>query len=617
MFVLGTAGHVDHGKSVLVHALTGIDPDRLAEEKERGMTIDLGFAWLKLPSGREVGIVDVPGHERFIKNMLAGVGSIDIALLIVAADEGIMPQTREHLAILDLLQVDKGIVVITKKDLVDEDWLNLVVLDVEEAIKETTLAQAPVIVVSALTGEGLPDLVSAIDHLLESAPARKDIGRPRLAIDRVFTIAGSGTVVTGTLIDGSLSVGQEVEIVPPGLRSRLRGLQTHKRRLDVARPGSRVAANLVGIASAELKRGDVLTNPGWLRPTRFLDVRLRLISSLRRGLRHNITVSFHTGSCEVEAKIRLLEREELEPGEASWAQLALAEPVAVVKGDRFIIRSPQESVGGGDIVNTHPGRHRRFRPGIIRDLEIREKGTAQEIVVASLETKQPLEMGALLGRCELPPDEAEPAIRALIQGGKVVAAGSGSHSLLFTARGWQLFRDRVAALVGDYHRRFPLRRGMPKVELRSKLKLATHSLAGILQGLLQEGVLAEEGAEVRLPPHRAELTQGQQRQVDAFLETLARNPYAPPGEPMPEPDLLNLLIEQRRVVKVSEGVVFAASAYDEMVDRISSHMKAHGKVTLAQVRDMFGTSRKYAQALLEYLDEKKITRRVGDERVLA
>ena len=612
MFVLGTAGHIDHGKSVLVHALTGIDPDRLREEKERGMTIDLGFAWLKLPSGREVGIVDVPGHERFIKNMLAGVGGIDLALLIVAANEGVMPQTKEHLAILDLLGVKRGIVVIAKKDLVDEEWLRLVTMEVEELIKPTTLSEAPIVAVSALTGEGLPDLISAIDELLSSTEPRRDIGRPRLSIDRVFTISGSGTVVTGTLIDGSLSRGQEVEIVPPGMKSRLRGLQTHKARIDTASPGSRVAANLTGVATSELKRGDVLTNPGWLIPTTVLDAKLRLLPYLHRPLRHNATISFHTGTAEAMAKVRMLEKEELKPGEAGWAQLTLDKPVAVVKDDRFIIRSPMDTLGGGKIIDPHARRHRRFRSAIIQSLEARESGTAQEVIMATLETKQPLEQAALLAQCDLPASEAQPAIEDLIQQEKVV----GISQLLFTRPGWERLVEKAIATVQDYHRRFPARPGMPKVELESKLKLPTHSAANALQRLFEEGVLTEEKTTVRLPSHQIRLTQAQQAKIDAFLKSLARNPYAPPSDLIPEPDLLNFLVEQGRVVKASDNVVFDASAYDEMVRRVTDYIKEQGKVTLAEVRDLFGTSRKYAQAILESMDEKKITRRIGDERVL-
>ncbi|MFC2021831.1 selenocysteine-specific translation elongation factor [Chloroflexota bacterium] len=615
MFVLGTAGHIDHGKSVLVKALTGIDPDRLREEKERGMTIDLGFAWLKLPSGQEVGIVDVPGHERFISNMLAGVGGIDLALLIVAANEGVMPQTREHLAILDLLGIQRGIVAITKKDLVDEEWLSLVRMDVEELIAPTSLSQAPIITVSAVTGEGLPDLVAAIDELLSSTEPGKDVGRPRLPIDRVFTMAGSGTIVTGTLIDSSLSLGQEVEIIPPGFKSRIRGLQTHKARIDTASPGSRVAVNLVGIATSRLQRGDVLTKPGWLIATTLLSVQLHLLPYLRRPLPHNATVSFHTGATETMAKVRLLEKEKVEPGETTWAQLVLSKPVALVKGDHFIIRSPMETLGGGKIVDSHTKRLRRFRPPIIQNLKVKEEGTAEEIIVALLETKQSLELSALLTQCDLPASEARSAIESLMQEVKLIGIGQGEQRLLFTASGWERLIKQATAVVQDYHRRFPLRLGMPKAELGSRLKLGKYSPA-IWQKLGGDGVLNEEGLVVRLPLHNIQLTQAQQAKVDAFLHSLAQNPYAPPSDQIPEPDLLNLLIEQHQVVKASGDVVFATSAYDEMVEKVTDYIRTHGKVTVGEVRDLFNTSRKYVLAFLEHLDEKKITRRVGDERVL-
>ncbi len=615
MFVLGTAGHIDHGKSVLVHALTGIDPDRLREEKERGMTIDLGFAWLKLPSGQEVGIIDVPGHEHFIKNMLAGVGGIDLALLIVAANEGVMPQTREHLAILDLLGIKKGIVVITKKDIVDDEWLSVVKMEVEELLAPTSLSQAPVVAVSAVTGESLSDLVSTIDSLLSSAEPRKDIGRPRLPIDRVFTIAGSGTVVTGTLIDGSLTVGQKVEIVPAGLKSRLRGLQTHKAPVDTIIPGSRVGANLVGIATSRLQRGDVLTKPGWLIPTTMSTVQLRLLPYLRRPLLHNITVSFHAGAAETMAKVRLLEKEELQPGETAWAQLSLSEPVALVKGDHFIIRSTVETLGGGEVIESHARRYRRSRPAVIQSLRVKKQGTAEEVIVAVLEAKQPLELAALVAQCDLPEVKVQPVIESLVQQGKAIGIGKGEHSLLLTPPGWERLTRKITDALQDYHRKFPTRSGMPKVELSSRLKIGTHSSA-ILQRLLDDGVVIRDGTTVRLPTHRVELTQAQQAKIDTFLKSLARNPYAPPSDLIPEPDLLNLLIAQRQVVKVSDDVVFSTSAYNEMVERVTSYLKVSGRVTMGEVRDMFETSRKYTLALLEHLDSKKITRRVGDERVL-
>jgi selenocysteine-specific elongation factor len=445
---------------------------------------------------------------------------------------------------------------------------------------------------------------------------KKDTGRPRLPIDLVFTIAGAGTIVTGTLLDGSLHVGQEVEIVPAGLKSRLRGLQTHKTHIDTAEPGSRVAANLVGIATSQLKRGDVLTKPNWLAPTTMLNVKLRLLTYIRYSLKHNVTVSFHSGTSEAMAKVRLLEKNEMKPGETSWAQLLLEEPVAVVKGDRFVIRYPQDTLGGGEIVEAHTKRYRRYRTALIQSLESKEKGTARDILIATLETNQPQDTGTLVHNSGLPPNEAMPTIEALIKENVLVAIGTGEHRILFTAPGWDSLQERVKATVQDYHKRLPTRPGMPRGELGSKLQLAAAAFTPILQRLFQEGLLVEEGAAVRLPSHQIQLSKEQQTKVDAFLKSLLQNPYAPPSDLMPEPELLNLLIKQRRVVKVSDNVVFATSAYDEMVKKIVAHIKTKGKITLAETRDIFNTSRKYAQALLEHLDQEKVTRRVGDERVL-
>jgi selenocysteine-specific elongation factor len=614
-FVIGTAGHIDHGKSVLVQALTGIDPDRLREEKERGMTIDLGFAWMTLPSGREVSIVDVPGHERFIKNMLAGVGGIDLALLIIAADEGVMPQTREHLAILDLLQVENGIVVITKKDLVDDDWLELVRLDVDDVLSDTTLARAPIIDVSAVTGEGLELVTSTIDSLLDSIAPRRDVDKPRLPIDRVFTMSGFGTVVTGTLIDGHLTVGQEVAIVPSLLKTHIRGLQTHKQKVDTALPGSRVAANLAGVATEELCRGDIVTNPGWLTPTKAVDTKLKLLSSAHHNLNHNTVVTFHTGAAEAQAKLRLLDADKLEPGQTAFAQFVLDHPIAVVKDDRFIIRSSKETLGGGQVVTPMAKRHRRFHDATIATLDAKAKGTTEDIILASLNAKIPLEIGKLLSSCNIPRPEAEKAIDSLSARGDIIALGS-KNELLFSAPAWDTMMQEARNAVQSYHHQNPLRDGMPKEELKDKLKVPHRFFDSTVKRLVSDGSLLESRLVVQLPGHQVKLSPDQQAKVDGFLKALENNPYAPPGDLRLEPDLLNLLVSQRRVVKVSSDVVFDASAYDKMVKTTVAHIKSQGKITVAEVRDMFNTSRKYALALMEYLDEQKITRRVGDERVL-
>ncbi|MFC1974335.1 selenocysteine-specific translation elongation factor [Chloroflexota bacterium] len=617
MFVLGTAGHVDHGKSVLVHALTGIDPDRLPEEKERGMTIDLGFAWLKLPSGQEVSIVDVPGHERFVKNMIAGVGGIDLVLLVVAADEGVMPQTREHLAIINLLEIERGLVAITKKDLVDSEWLELVTLDVQESLKETLLAEAPIFSVSGVTKEGLPALVSGIDSLLGSIPPKKDIGRPRLAIDRVFTIAGSGTVVTGTLLDGSFSQGQKVEVLPCGIKTRIRGLQTHQQAIDVVQPGNRVGINLANVSTDQLQRGDIVTTPDWLRPAIALDVKIRLLPDAPHPLRHNTTVAFHSGASEVMVKVRLLDRDVLKPDETGWAQLALTKATPVVQGDRFIIRSSRDTLGGGDIIDPYPRRHRRFYSDTLDSLAAREKGDPGEVLLNALKLKQPADLSTLVAQCQVPQSVAEVAVQNMVSGKRMIALGrGGARLLLFTIDGWQRLADKTTALVSDYHKRFPLRRGMPKEELRSRLKLTPHHFEPSLLQLVAEGKLDEKGTTIHLTSHSAQLNAEQQKTTDAFLKSLAQNPYSPSTESLPESELLNLLIDQAIVVKVSDQIIYLASAYNEMVERITRYLKEQGKITVAEVRDLFQTSRKYALALMEYLDGRGVTRRIGDNRVL-
>jgi selenocysteine-specific elongation factor len=378
-----------------------------------------------------------------------------------------------------------------------------------------------------------------------------------------------------------------------------------------------VAANLSGLSTDELVRGNVLATPDWLRPTMTVDVKIRLLPTLSHPLRHNAEVSFHSNALEVIAKARLLEKDELKPGETSWAQLAFAEPAAVVKGDLFIIRSPTQTLGGGDIIDAYPKRHRRFQAVTIQGLAAREKGSAEEMLLATLEAKEPIEMAELTNRASLSPKEAQQAIESLVSQKRLVTLGDkGQHTLLFSAAGWQRLSSSVSQALTTYHHQFPLRSGMPKEELRSKLKVSAGSFPPMLQLLVKDGVLVEDVKAVRLSSHRIELSAKQKAMVDAYLKSLAQNPYSPPSDLAIDPELLDVLVDQRQVVKVSDNVVFAASAYKEMLDRIMSHLKSQGKITVAEVRDMFQTSRKYALAVMEHLDEQKVTRRVGDERVL-
>ena len=632
MHVIGTAGHVDHGKSSLVLALTGINPDRLREEQEREMTIDLGFAWLTLPSGEPLGIVDVPGHKDFIENMLSGIGGIDAALLVIAADEGVMPQTREHLAILDLLKVSSGVVALTKIDLVEEkDWLELVMAEVAETLDSTCLNDAPIIPVSARTQEGLEQLLETMDEVLRSSQPRRDRGRPRLPIDRVFTISGFGTVVTGTLMDGTLSVGQEIEVQPGNLKARIRGLQTHKQKIEEAVPGSRVAANLSGVKKEDLQRGQVVTLPGWLHDTVLVDTQLDYLADNPRPLQHNQEVKFFSGAAESPAHVRLLDDKTLAPGEQGWVQIRLDQPLALVKGDRFIVRlpSPPTTIGGGVVVDPYPGRrHRRFRSELIQRLETLAQGTPAEIALQTLERRGPL-TGQELAQASGLGQGLAAALETLVESDQALILGNapdekvqagGRHQLFISRSGWSALTEQIKRELEAYHQAYPLRPGMPREALRGRVRLQAKLFNAAMARAVAEGWVNDQGATTRLCTHAIRLTPEQETRVEALLKQFHAEPYTPPsvkestaalGE-----ELLTALLTQDKLVQVSDDVLFLPETVQETIARTRAYLQENGSTTVAQFRDLFNTSRKYALGMLEYLDEKGITRRVGDERVL-
>lgn len=637
MYVIGTAGHVDHGKSTLVKTLTGIDPDRWAEEQRREMTIDLGFAWLTLPSGRSVSLIDVPGHERFIKNMLAGVGGLDAALLVIAADESVMPQTAEHLAILDLLEVRHGVVALTKTDLVDEEWLALVADEVAARLVGTSLEGAPLVPVSARNGRGLDELRAALDRVLDATPSRTAArGTPRLPVDRSFTIGGFGTVVTGTLIDGPLSVGQELEVLPAGLRARVRGLQIHKARGERALPGTRVAVNLAGVHHSEIVRGDVLAPPGVLSPTGLLDVRLRLLPDAPQPLLQNARLDLFVGAAEVPCRVTLLDAEVIEPGASGWVQLRLERPVAVARGDRCVLRipSPSLTVAGGRIVDAHPPRHRRFRPEVVAALEALARGDPADLLAQALGDGPPRPWEELLAAAGLPAEVARSALAQLVAEGRAllledpearrpaeqVAGPDGLPASLSacTPVATAAF-EKLAAKIGPalraYHGRFPLRPGMPREELRQRLKLSPRAIGPFLAEAARRGLLVGEEASVRLPEHRAEPGPQERRALEATLAAMRRTPYSPPAPDL-DGELLAWALERRLLVKTAEDVYFLPEIFEEMLGWVRATVEAAGSVSVGQFRDRFGSSRKYALAFLEHLDDRKITRRQGEGRVL-
>ncbi|SMC00150.1 selenocysteine-specific translation elongation factor SelB [Thermanaeromonas toyohensis ToBE] len=627
--IVGTAGHVDHGKTLLVKALTGVDTDRLKEEKERGISIELGFAPLKLPDGRQLGLVDVPGHERFIRQMLAGVAGIDVVLLVVAADEGVMPQTREHLAIIDLLQIKRGILVLTKIDLVEPAWLDLVEEEVRELVRGTSLEEAPLVRVSAVTGEGLKELKEILARITLEIPPRPASGRVRLPIDRVFSLPGFGTIVTGTLWSGSIDTGMEVEILPEGRRGRARGLQVHGHPVSQAQAGQRVAVNLAGVEVQDIRRGSVLVEPGLWQPAVRIDANIKLLPGAK--LKNRERVRFYLATKEAFGRVVLLDREELEGGMEALAQLVLEEPVVAAPRDRFILRtySPLVTIGGGEVIAVNTPRYRRYDRQVLETLIKRLKGSLPEIFLDIIRgSKEGLELKKASAQAGLTLEEAQDVLKAEASQGKlVVLPAAEGEQYVITSEGLERFWERTYPLLKDFHRRYPLRVGLPKEELRSRIfsRLDWRTFQGILERWSGEGKINLVGNSVALATYKVELDERQKRIAQVLIERYRAGWFQPPlpeeaGQGLdlaPEEleELLHFLVRQGHLVKVGDELYFhkeAVTAAQEEIRRLGRE----GPFTLGAVRDRLGSSRKYVLPLLEYLDQIKFTRRIGDKRTI-
>jgi selenocysteine-specific elongation factor len=625
--VVGTAGHIDHGKTSLVKALTGIDTDRLPEEKARGITIDLGFAFIEEP-GLTIEIVDVPGHERFVKNMLAGVGGIDLAMLVIAADEGVMPQTREHLAICSLLHIPAGVIVLTKADLVEADWLELVKDDVAGLVRGTFLEGAPIIAASAKTGAGLDELRAELRTLAAKIPARSADQLPRLPIDRVFTIKGFGTVVTGTLAAGRFAVDDRIEVFPRGLTAKVRGLQTHSHAVTEARAGQRTAMNLQGLERAAIERGDVVGLAGALVAASTVDGTLELIAEAPRPLKTRDRIRFHVGTSEVMARVLFLDRTELEPGQRAFARLRLEAPVVASPGDRFVIRSysPIVTIGGGTLLDVDPPRVRRKGPTLLAHLSLLERGTPEEVVEEHIRQRGAAgaRVAVLSGRVPFGPDALRAILAALQAAGRVLAVDrdwfvhSESHGKL---------REQALATLATFHRANPLRPGMSREELRGRAGNADEKLfAHLLTALDAEGLVKVDRDKVRLASHSVTLTDDQRRVVDR-VEADFRGAQAAPPSPEEaltragvggdeEHELFQILVENKKLVRVKESLFFHAEALEAIQDKLVSLLRERKEIGPADIKDLLGISRKYAIPLLEYFDGRRVTQRVGERRVL-
>lgn len=629
--IVGTAGHVDHGKTALIRALTGIDTDRLKEEKERGISIELGFASLTLPSGHRAGIVDVPGHEKFIKNMLAGAGGFDLVMLVIAADEGVMPQTKEHLDIIQLLQVKKGVVVITKIDLVDKEWLGLVKEEVDDLLKNTVLEDAPVTTVSALTGQGIPELLKLIDQAARVVQTRNDTGPPRLPVDRVFTITGFGTVVTGTLLSGSINLGDVVEIQPQGITTRVRSLQVHGEKVEAARAGQRVAINLAGLKLEQVERGCVVAGPKSIAPSHRLDVRLLLLKNASRPLKNRTRVRFYLGTRETLGRVVLLDREELEPGSTAYAQLELEDKAVADKGDRFVIRSlsPMLTIGGGTVIDPLPRRkHKRFRKEVLDALATREKGTPAELLEQYLLGNPWLpELNDVAAGTGLREAEVKEAARNLCEAGRLKQIKGDGKMYLVLKDAFLRWASEITKMLNSYHRKFSLREGYPKEELRSRKfqPLNNKIFQLLLLEMEQDGLLRVTPQAVALQSFKPGPDPEQQKKIIKIVQILKDSAFVPPswGELCRRVNLsedtgteiLQYFLKTGEMVKVAEDLYFHRDVLMKAQEKLSGYLREKGEILVGEMRDLLQTSRKYALPLLEYFDREKITRRVGDKRL--
>jgi len=622
--IIGTAGHVDHGKTALIERLTGIDADRLQEEKERGLTIDLGFAWFDLPSGAHVGIVDVPGHERFIKNMLAGATGIDLFLLVVAADEGVMPQTREHLTILDVLQIRAGLVVITKGDLVDAEMLQLVTEDIAKSLEGTAFEHAPTVVTSAKTGQGLDELVGELDKASRDVKPRDIAGPARLQVDRSFTMKGFGTVVTGALIRGTLRINDELEVLPRGLTTRVRSMEVHGQQMNELTAPARVGVNVAGIARQDVERGDQLVAPGSMAPSWMLDVRVGLAADAGRPLIYRERVRVHHGAAEVLGRVVLLESDALAPGQDALAQLRLEGPVVAAAGDHFVIRrySPAQTIGGGVVLDPAPARHRRRETEVLGRLRHLEAGTEADRAHDWIDKDgaQGFDAAQLALGLQMDAGQAEALIEEALETGEVVDLAPGRY--LSTARADELL-DRVVSALREYHRERPLQAVMPTTRLQAALQGAPTELRIWAVGVLkQQGAIAAGDGGWRLADHEVGLSEDQQQALSKLEELAQAAGMSPPSReealealaPQPDaPALLDYALAQGSLVSVAEFIT-SPQVLKRATGQLAELYAQKGPLTVADVRTAWESSRKYVVPILEYLDSTGLTRRDGSVR---
>jgi len=629
--ILGTAGHIDHGKTSLIRAVTGTDTDRLKEEKKRGITIELGFASLTLPSGLQLGIVDVPGHEKFVKNMVAGATGIDIVAMVIAADEGVMPQTREHMEICALLGVQHGFVVLTKTDLVDEEWLELAMEDVRDFTVGTFLDDSPIVAVSSTRGEGLDRFMKTLDDICSGLPERTRSSLFRLPVDRVFSMRGFGTVITGSLVSGRVQVGESVVFYPSGISSKVRGIQVHNAAVNAAEAGQRTAINLQGLEKTAINRGEVLAHPDTLVSSYMVDVLLQYLESNKRPAKNRQQVRFHTGTSEVLGNLVLLDRDELQPGDTTVAQMRLDAPVALVKDDRFVIRSysPVRTIGGGQILNPVPPKHKRFRRETFAGLQKIAALPPDELVNFCVEEKgfQGASFTELVIMTNLTEKKLDQILQNHLSQQRILLVDRENRQYLHR-NSFQHLRQDLLRFLEDYHKRNPLKAGMPREELKSKLPpvLNPKLFNLLMQQMIKEKQIQASEDTVRLASHKVALGEDQESLRGKIQAAYKTSGLQPPyfrelsrqldSDPNRAKDVLMLMVEEGKLVKVKEDLYFDAAAVEKLKNRLVEFLHAQGEISTPQFKEMTGVSRKYLIPLIEHFDAQNVTIRIGDIRKL-
>ncbi len=631
--IIGTAGHIDHGKTTLINALTGSDTDRLKEEKERGISIDLGFTDIQLADNIKAGIIDVPGHEKFVKNMLAGAGGVDVALLVIAADEGVMPQTKEHLSIMELLEVKQGVIAVTKIDMVEDDWLELVISDIRDQLAGSFLADAPLVRVSGQENVGLDKLQDKLLAAAKKIPEKDREGNLYMPVDRVFTLTGYGTIVTGTLIRGTLHKEANVMIYPDKKEARIRNLQVHNQARESVFPGERVGVNLAGLDKEEVDRGDVLATPDTLQPTSQLDARLQLLESAPLILEHDTRIRFHIGAREVIGKVYLIDKEELLPGEAGLVQFRLEEEVAARYLESYVIRrfSPMVTIGGGKIIETSPPRRKMLDEEAIRELEIKESGSPAERIILQMElTHRPIEIKDLVKETHFSREKLKSLLTELEVEDEVKKLARYQTPRWLEKSVQKQLENEILQIVEDYHKKYPLRKGIGLEELRTQLEISVNinELREIIEDLETDEKLEIDEEYISLPQFSVDFSGEAAELKNKILEVFRDQPFTPPdrkdlqekfgGEYDREliAEIINSLEERGILIRVTENIYFLSEKVEKAREWLMDYLHEEESIELSEFRDMLASTRKYTLPLLEYFDQKGITERRGDKRYL-